>query len=339
VNHALLTYEPTHGIFNLGDYVQSLAAKQYLPRVDCLLNRERLGAYNGPEAKIILNGWFTHQPETWVPSPRLHPLFVSFHVNQSAASRILSPAGVEYLRNHAPIGCRDHETVQCLLRHGIDARFTGCLTLTLSGFRFPHPSREHIYLVDPLCNFPQLREILAAPQRLIIALRTGEWRRLGRRARLLADVLSPKLVAAARVRTHVLPSARVTDQNKFALADRYLNEYADARLVITSRIHCALPCLAMGVPVIFLNGFDKPVDKCRFGGILDLFNRVDLGPDGTISNNFGLRGLIDGQYLPENPSHHLSMAADLRHACNVFAAGYDAEAGQTSSPRGIAAHR
>jgi hypothetical protein len=320
VNYALLTYQSTHGIYNLGDYIQSLAARQFLPRVDCLLNRERLGAYEGPDAKIILNGWFTHHPETWVPSPQLHPLFVSFHINQSAASRILSPAGVDYLRHHAPIGCRDQETLEALRRHGIDARFTNCLTLTLSSFRTHHAVKQDIYLVDPLFNFPELGDLLQAPQRFLVALRTGEWRRLGRKARLLADVLSPELLASARVRRHVLPSAGVTDEQKFALAERYLEEYAHARLVITSRIHCALPCLAMGVPVVFLNAFDDPVDNCRFGGLLDLFNRVDLGPGGKFSSNFALHGHLDGNSGLENPTRHLSQAANLHQACEAFVA-------------------
>jgi hypothetical protein len=320
VNYALLSYEPTHGIYNLGDYIQSLAARQFLPRVDCLLNRERLGAYQGPDAKIILNGWFTHHPETWVPAPPLHPLFISFHINQSAASRILSPAGLDYLRCYAPIGCRDQDTFETLRSHGINARFTGCLTLTLSSFRVPHPAKQDIYLVDPLFNFPELGNLLLAPQRFLVALRTGEWRRLGRKARLLAELLSPDLLATARVRRHVLPSAGVTDEQKFALAERYLEEYANARLVVTSRIHCALPCLALGVPVIFLNAFDDPVDNCRFGGILDLFNRVDLGPAGKVSSNFALCGRFDGNSVLENPTRHLSLAADLRQACEAFIA-------------------
>ena len=319
MNWALLTYEPTHGVYNLGDYIQSLAARQYLPRVDRFVNREQLATYDGPEAKVILNGWFTHRPETWVPSSRLHPMFLSFHVNRSAASRILNPTGVAYLKRHAPIGCRDYETVRTLQRHGIEAKFTGCLTLTLSNFRKPHPTRQHVYLVDPLFNFPTLRDLLLSPQRFLVALRTGEWRRLGRRASLLARVLSADLLAQARIRRQVLPSAGVTEDEKFALAERYLSEYGDARLVITSRIHCALPCLAMGVPVIFLNAFDNPVDNCRFEGLLDLFNRVDIGPDGGIRNNFGLSGLLDdGGSIPENPSRHLALASDLQRAAKAF---------------------
>ena len=43
-------------------------------------------------------------------------------------------------------------------------------------------------------------------------------------------------------------------------------------MVITSRIHCALPCVSMGVPVIFLDyKFDSKSDRSRFDGILDFF--------------------------------------------------------------------
>jgi|GEM_PF-2441898 hypothetical protein len=36
---ALLKYKAYNGLFNIGDYIQSLAAKQFLPKVDILLNR------------------------------------------------------------------------------------------------------------------------------------------------------------------------------------------------------------------------------------------------------------------------------------------------------------
>ena len=34
------------------------------------------------------------------------------------------------------------------------------------------------------------------------------------------------------------------------LAKNLLNKYASAKLVITSRIHCAIPCLSLGTPVL-----------------------------------------------------------------------------------------
>jgi len=55
-------------------------------------------------------------------------------------------------------------------------------------------------------------------------------------------------------------------------ANDYLSELSSASLVITSRIHCALPCATIGVPVIFLDyKFNSESDRSRFDGILDFF--------------------------------------------------------------------
>ena len=155
MKYGLLTYTPTHGTYNIGDNVQSLAARQYLPQVDTFINRETMADFQGPETQLILNGWFTHNPEHWVPAKNIKPLFVSFHLNSSAADRMLSEKGVAYLKNHEPIGCRDRHTVRLLESKGIKAYFTGCLTLTLSGYRNAAPTREHDYIVDPLFNYPE----------------------------------------------------------------------------------------------------------------------------------------------------------------------------------------
>ena len=48
-------------------------------------------------------------------------------------------------------------------------------------------------------------------------------------------------------------------------------------VVITTRIHAALPCLALKTPVIFVN---KKYDKLRYDGIYDLLNTI-----GVNSNN------------------------------------------------------
>jgi len=84
----LLTYIEDKHVCNVGDYIQSLAAKQFL-QVDLLLNRERLGEYDGEEVKLIMNGWFTHNIHHWVPNDSINPLFVSFHINEDATPFIL----------------------------------------------------------------------------------------------------------------------------------------------------------------------------------------------------------------------------------------------------------
>ena len=75
--------------YNAGDYIQSLAAAQYLPRVDKYLNREKLSEYKGEPVKLIMNGWFMHQPECWPPSKQIFPLLTSFHINAEANDKML----------------------------------------------------------------------------------------------------------------------------------------------------------------------------------------------------------------------------------------------------------
>ena len=58
---------------NLGDEIQSIAARQFLPSVDALVDRDDWIAFpsntEGP-FRIILNGRFTHCPEKWPPVSR-----------------------------------------------------------------------------------------------------------------------------------------------------------------------------------------------------------------------------------------------------------------------------
>ena len=40
---------------------------------------------------------------------------------------------------------------------------------------------------------------------------------------------------------------------RFQLAKQLLDQYARAKLVISTRIHGALPCLALNTPIIFIS--------------------------------------------------------------------------------------
>ena len=120
---------------NIGDDIQSIAARQYLPRVDCRIQRDYLNLYRGPKTKLILNGWFSHKPENWPPSPDIDPLFVSFHISDGAIEEYTSESSIKYLNQHEPIGCRDKRSTELLKEMGVDAYFSGCLTLTLEKSR------------------------------------------------------------------------------------------------------------------------------------------------------------------------------------------------------------
>ena len=322
MRYGLLTYEENKRFFNVGDNVQSLAAKQFLPQVDTLVNREKMADFKGEKTKVIMNGWFTHNIHNWVPNDNIDPLFVSFHINNTAAPFMLSEKGIAYLKKHEPIGCRDQFSADTLKAKGIDAYFTGCLTLTLDTYKVDDAERgDDIYIVDPLYSYQTTEKAFYDIKRFLRSVQNGSIFQLGKRGQHLKNFIDADLLKNAKYEIQEPPSGKYTDEEKFAMAEDLLNKYARAKLVITSRIHCALPCLAMGTPVIFVNGFDSFVDSCRFDGILELFNRIDVNAKtGEFTSNFGLDGKITKDTMVKNLGKHHALAEPLKEKCRKFIA-------------------
>ena len=319
MNYGLLKYKESAIDFNIGDYIQSLAAKQYLPKVDHLVNREQLGEYNAEEIAMILNGWFCYNAENWVPSKSINPLFVSFHINSTAEKKMLSDKGIEYLKAHSPIGCRDNRTAELLKQKGVDAFYSGCLTLTLDNYKVPDNERtEDVYIVDPFFDYPTIEPISSDIKRFAKVVLKGELSKLNQKDKLLELVLDKELINTANYTYQVLPGKKHSESEKFEIAESLLRKYARAKLVITSRIHCALPCLAMGTPVIFLDAFDREYDTCRFDGITGLFNTVKINLNGEIKANFELKGKIKKDIEISNPNNHIEIANKLKALCKEF---------------------
>lgn len=320
MKYSIMTYAEGDRWFNIGDYVQSLAAKQFLPQVDSYVNRECLGQYTGELSKVILNGWFTHRPETWVPSESIDPLFVSFHVNSSAAERMLSPQGIAYLKKHEPIGCRDNYTVRLLEGKGIKAYFTGCLTLTLDSYANRQNGDDgKVYIVDPLYGFPNRDRIFTNTKSLVKGILTGNILHMNSASNYMGKIFKNDILEQAEIIRQELPSNTYTEDQKFEMADELLKKYSTAKLVITSRIHCALPCLAMGTPVIYLNGFESEFDACRMDGLSELFHTVNVNrKTGKIICNFQRNGLIDLNTITANKEDYLNLAEDLKKTCRSF---------------------
>ncbi len=314
MKYGLLTYDENKRFFNVGDNIQSLAAKQFLPKVDTFLNRERLGEYDGEQVQLIMNGWFTHNIHNWVPSENIDPIFVSFHMNNTAAPYMLSEKGIAYLKKHAPIGCRDQFTADTLNAKGIDAFFTGCLTLTLDSYKVDDAERgDDIYIVDPLYSYPRPEKVFYNTKITIKNILNGTAFQLGKKDKHLKNFISEEVLSSAEFINQEPPSNQYTDEEKFDMAEKLLHKYARAKLVITSRIHCALPCLALGTPVIFVNGFDSFVDSCRFDGILELFNRIDVNSKtGDFTANFPLEGKIQKDTMVKNLEKHHDLANALK---------------------------
>ncbi len=318
--YGLLSYEENKKFFNVGDNIQSLAAKQFLPKVDYYINREKMADYDKGPTKVIMNGWFTHNIHNWVPSADIKPLLVSFHINNTAAPFMLSEKGIAYLKKHQPIGCRDQFSADTLKAKGIDAYFSGCLTLTLDSYKVDDSERgEDIYIVDPLYSYPTWEKVSYNYKRFLRSIQNGKLFELGNQKKHIANFIDEDLLKTAHFVNQEPPAGKYTEAEKFEMAEDLLKKYARAKLVITSRIHCALPCLAMGTPVIFVNGFDSFVDSCRFDGILELFNRIDVdSKTGKYTSNFGLEGKINRNTVVKNLGKHHALAEPMKEKCREF---------------------
>ncbi|MCL6620508.1 MAG: polysaccharide pyruvyl transferase family protein [Syntrophobacterales bacterium] len=151
-------------------------------------------------------------------------MFFGFHIrtNPQNLQYFLNPEIIGYLKDHEPIGCRDRHTMNLLRQQGVEAFFSACLTLTFPKREHP-PEEGKVFLVD-----------------------TGE-------------IPLPTEIRKNSVKLTHLVSSLYGDDLKTSMAKKLLEIYKNhASLVITTRIHCALPCLAMGIPVIFFGDPDDP---------------------------------------------------------------------------------
>ncbi len=316
MDYGVMTYD-FQDRFNAGDYIQSLAARQFLPRVDRYICREELDRYSGPQTKMIMNGFFMRRPHNWPPSPAIIPLFTSFHMNIKRAEGMLSEEGVAYLKSHEPIGCRDLSTLQLLNGRSIQGYFSSCLTLTL-GKRYRHKSNENIFFVDVLFRYPTRQAVFKSFNSFRKSLQSRDVFLLGRRDRLIESIFGREIVRAAEQITHVYPSDEFpTEDSRFELADSILKRYETARLVVTSRIHCALPCLAMGTPVIFVNGGFRQTHACRFKGISRLLNTVEVFRDGSVATTCDMDRVRESLSAPVR-SEHMEHVEAMVGRCEQF---------------------
>jgi hypothetical protein len=229
-----------------------------------------------------MNGWFTHEPENWPPHPAIDPLLLSFHLSDqmtmygfSAAEALVVGENAAWLRAHGPVGARDEWTLDLLHRNGIEAWLSGCLTLTLQR-PADVPRERYIVLNDVDDEIHQLTR---------------------------------KQTGAAIVKSTHLDRITRSSGRRFAKAEQLLRLYAGAAYVVTSRLHCALPCLAMGTPLLLVQ---RETPGKRFGGLSRLVPTV-------VQSEYADRlSTLHLDQPPANPSDHLVMRDDLERRCRHF---------------------
>ena len=247
-SYGLMYYKATD---NLGDDIQTYAAIKFLPHIDYYIDRENLSCFipNKKEyVSVIMNGWFIHNKLAWPPSQYINPLLISMHFkcieNTDVGDMYLKGLGGDFLKKYEPVGARDVETKKRLEKNEVDAYFSGCLTLTIEKF-CKIKKKKKICLVD------------------------------------VSDDVIQKVKESTNYEIEILThslNSKVTEKKylkeRMQYVENILKKYQEAKLVITTRLHCALPCVALGTPVIVLH--KEIFDEDRLSTFFNLFtNYVD----------------------------------------------------------------
>ena len=230
---------------NIGDDIQTIAAINFLKNKGItehtFINREKLSDYDGHPITLVMNGWFTHNNvNKFLPSEKITPIFISFHV----AKEILVKRYKSYFKKHEPIGCRDQNTVRIFEKYNIKAYFVGCLTLTLGTLNAKDGDRikKGKYLVDVDYGFGITKS---------------------QKKTIYKDYTAVNHNAFFGLK-------RESIQKRIKDAHIFLERYRNAEIVITTRLHCALPCRALGTKVIFVH--KNYHNDSRFTGLRSILN-------------------------------------------------------------------
>ncbi len=231
---------------NIGDVLQGMVAKAFLPAKAFVVDRETLADIdNNEQSLLIANGWYMHSYDKFPPPSNVAPVYISVHIAQSAL--LLNKKVREHFKNYAPIGCRDKKTLNLFLSWGIPAYYSGCLTITTSSRQsVANNAAGEILLVDGV-DHPIPEEV---KNKLEILLGKSF-------TRVTHDPPAPEgdfLNYAERSEKHM---------------ENLLKRYCNAAMVVTTKIHCALPCLGMGANVMVVH--PNPADP-RLATVREFIN-------------------------------------------------------------------
>lgn len=294
-----------HGLFvvtcmNIGDDIQSLAARRFLPKVDHYIDRDRLNLvrdlkFNKDEKlKVIMNGWYLGGYQHWPPKNQaLDPLLTSIHINPlqdngAARDQFVSEESLSFLKQYSPVGARDMSTLKLLQDNGVDAYFSACMTLTL----------------NPEKSVKKKDFILA------VNVSDGVYESIKQKTKRPV------------IRMDVERTQDTTIEENLALAQYYLYMYQSAHCVVSTRLHATLPTVAIGGKVLFIverNG-DNADFNDRFNGLYDLVHHMSAND--FIQDTKSKKYSIDKP--PENPEHYREYRKNLEQICTKYT-GYDSK--------------
>lgn len=253
MKYGLYYFKNTH---NLGDDICAYAQSLFYPHIDYLIDNTsvyRFKSESNEDVATIIGALVEPRNYEWcfLPPSNVIPFFADAYFGNSMWEFLQNEPIIKYMKAYAPIGVRTTSATAKFLDLGIDAYCSSCVTLTLPEFK--KNSERYICLVD----VPEFVE------------------------KYIRDVAGEKI--EIRVMTHsflnhgagYINHRNISIQYRFKQIEELLQIYADARLVVTSKLQCALSCLTQHTPVLLTLPKDRSgiidMDE-RIGCFFDLFN-------------------------------------------------------------------
>lgn len=242
---------------NIGDDIQAFATARFLPQVDYFIDREYMDDFRPEEDEpvaVIMNAWYMWHKWNWPPAKNIIPLFVGFHYADHQLAKqpgspikyeFLNGIGGDYLKAYGPIGCRDYYTRDQLQALGIESYFSGCITMTIPKMPETSEKGSYICLVD-------LEEKVANKMKKLLAEKN----------------IDVRVITHNRER-----NSEMSWEDREKQVTDLLTLYQNARCVVTKRLHCALPCLALETPVFMIKEME---DDIRFDPYYDFLHRTTV---------------------------------------------------------------
>ena len=287
MKYGLLYYKDTD---NIGDDIQTYAQERFLPKVDYLIDRENLESFvpnKKEKVKLIMNAWYIHDIFNFDISPYIEPLYISMFLKKvpyeggiTIGTDYLNTNILESFKKYGPVGTRDIHTKKILDKLEVPNYFSGCMTLTLNKFE---GVKQEDYIVVVGLNDKEINYIKKKTKRKVI--------------KFVQDVKKGSF------------SNESWDERKKRVEDT-LKLYQGAHMVITTKLHCSLPCLALGTPVLLLYDTSFAENEDRIGTYLSYLNYV--------KREEFLDTDIDFENPKPNSSEYLKLREELEKKCKEF---------------------
>lgn len=253
---------------NLGDYIQNVAIKNALKNIykDKYIdikfhvfdrdNIFQMAPIHNERWLCIMQGWYSHSND-WLPNQlSVLPVWIGTHLSPLVPKypttfwlKDFNKVFPQYFSNKI-IGCRDLITKNFLQSININSYLSRCLTLTFKKDYELNSKKNTIFLVDiPSTHFSIIQNTInkVFPNCTIKILSQKNW----------------------NFSTY---NDGMEDSN--SLLDLYKNE---ARLIITTALHCASPCIAMGIPTLFIQdlGYMKDIPN-RSTSLYNIYPNISI---------------------------------------------------------------